>query len=193
MKKKLIMACLIGFISFFASSSNAQISVDFNVGAQPLWGPVGYDQANYYYLPDIQTYYSVPTRQYVYLENNKWTFNNSLPSRYSGYNLYNGYKVVLNNPRPYLSFDTHKVKYAKYKGYKGKQPAIRYSNNSKYFVVKGHPKHSMAPGQARKTTVSRINNVNGARNSNDNHQSKGNDKDHSKGNGHEKGNGKGKH
>src|SRR5687768_9540391 len=106
MSKKIVTACLIGFISLFASTTQAQISVNFNVGSQPLWGPVGYDQANYYYMPDIHTYYSVPTRQYVYLQNNKWQFSNALPSRYSGYNLYNGYKVVMNSPRPYLSYNT---------------------------------------------------------------------------------------
>lgn len=160
MNKKILMACLIGFMSFFASSSNAQISVNFNVGSQPLWGPVGYDQANYYYMPDIDTYYSVPTRQYVYLQNDKWLFSNALPSHYSGYNLYNGYKVVMNSPRPYLSYKTHKVKYAKYKGYKGKQGTIKYSNNPKYYVVKGHPKHTFkGTGSSKKSTVSRSNYV----------------------------------
>lgn len=152
MNKKIALSCLIGFLSFFANTSSAQISVNFNVGAQPLWGPVGYDQANYYYMPDIDTYYNVPTRQYVYLQNDKWQFSNALPSRYSGYDLYNGYKVVMNSPRPYLSYNTHKVKYAKFKGYKAKQGTIRYSTDPKYFVVKGHPKGT---GQGNKNTVAR--------------------------------------
>ncbi len=37
MKKNLMIACVIGFMSFFANTSQAQISVNFNVGAQPLW------------------------------------------------------------------------------------------------------------------------------------------------------------
>ena len=184
MNKKIMIACLMGLMSFFASSSNAQISVNFNIGSQPLWGPVGYDRANYYYLPDIETYYNVPSRQYVYLENNKWTFNNSLPSRYRGYNLYNGYKVVLNRPRPYLSFNTDKVKYVKYKGFKNKQPTIRYSNNSKYFVVKGHPRHphGMAPGQAKKIGTRKMNGTNSNRGYGDQHDKES-----------KKGKGKGKH
>ena len=194
MNKKIVIKCLIGFISFFASTSNAQISVNFNVGSQPLWGPVGYDQANYYYMPGIDTYYSVPTRQYVYLQNNKWQFSNALPSRYSGYNLYNGYKVVMNNPRPYLSHNTHKVKYAKYKGYKAKQGTIKYSTNPKYFVVKGHPKHAYkGSSQAQKSTVSRSNYVKTA--SKISHSPKGNSNSN-KGSNDSKGGskgGKGKH
>ena len=155
MNRKLLIACLIGFISLIANNSNAQVSVNINIGAQPLWGPVGYDRVNYYYLPDIDTYYSVPARQYVYLNNGGWIFSNSLPSRYSGYNLYNGYKIVMNSPRPYRYYSTHKVKYAKYKGYKGNQPTIRYSNNPKYYVVKGHPKHSgvRSSGYAKRSTA----------------------------------------
>ena len=187
------MACLIGFMSFFASSSNAQISVNFNVGSQPLWGPVGYNQANNYYLPDIETYYNVPTRQYIYQENNKWQFSKVLPSRYSGYNLYNGYKVVMNNPRPYLSYNTDRVKYAKYKGYKGKQQAIRYSNDSKYFVIKGHPKHPLggAPGQAKKSYNSKSYHQEGSKMKSSGNQGNGNSNGNDNSKGHDKGNGNG--
>jgi hypothetical protein len=48
----------------------AQVRVNINIGSQPVWGPVGYDHVDYYYLPDIETYYYVPTRQFVYF--NKW-------------------------------------------------------------------------------------------------------------------------
>lgn len=192
MNKKIWMACLIGFMSFFASNSNAQVSVNFNVAAQPLWGPTGYNQASNYYLPDIDTYYNVPNKQYIYLQDNKWQFSNTLPSRYSGYNLYNGYKVVMNNPRPYLSYKTDRVKYAKYKGYKGKQPAIRYSNDPKYFVIKGHPKHPLggAPGQAKKTSISSSNRVHVASKGNTMNQGNGNNNNQNKGGNKEKGKGK---
>lgn len=142
MNKRILLTCLIGFLSLYAGSSKAQVSINFNIGAQPLWGPVGYEQANYYYLPEIDTYYSVPSRQYVYLQNGGWVFSRALPYRYRSYNLYNGYKVVMNGPRPYRYYNSHKVKYAKYRNYRGKQRSIRYSNDPKYYVVKGHPKHS---------------------------------------------------
>jgi hypothetical protein len=148
MNKKILITCLLGFITLFAGTSNAQVSLNVNIGAQPLWGPVGYEQANYYYLPDIDTYYNVPTRQYVYLQNGGWVFSNSLPYRHRSYNLYNGYKVVMNSPRPYRYYSSHKVKYARYRGYTGKQHSIRYSNNPRYYVVKGHPKHSYRPSRS---------------------------------------------
>jgi hypothetical protein len=120
-------------------SSKAQVSVSVNIGAQPQWGPAGYASVDYYYLPDIECYYYVPRRQFVYMSGPNWVFSYDLPSRYRGYDLYGGYKVVINEPKPYLQFATHKVKYGNYKGAKGKQVVIRDSKDPKYFVVKGHP------------------------------------------------------
>ncbi|MET0944784.1 MAG: hypothetical protein ABWY22_05220, partial [Flavobacterium sp.] len=45
--------------------SNAQVNVNVNIGTPPLWGPVGYNDARYYYLPDLQTYYDVSTSNYI--------------------------------------------------------------------------------------------------------------------------------
>ena len=128
---------------------SAQVSVNINLGAQPVWGPVGYDYVEYYYLPDIETYYYVPKRQYVYLSNGRWIHSAYLPNRYRTYNLYSGYKVVINEPRPYLHFTNHKVVYAKYKGNNGRQVIIKNSNEPKYYVVKGHPKYNGGGNKAR--------------------------------------------
>lgn len=139
--KKFILLTFIAAGSFISKPATAQVSVNINIGAQPVWGPVGYDYVEYYYLPGIETYYYVPTRQFIYLTNGRWIFARALPARYSYFNIYTGYKVVINEPRPYLMFSRHKVKFAKYKGYNGRQVIIKNSNNPKYYVVKGHPKY----------------------------------------------------
>lgn len=139
MKKMIICAAL--FLSAVAfNSAKSQVSININIGSQPAWGPVGYDYVEYYYLPDIETYYYVPTRQYIYLSGGNWVFSYSLPVRYRSYNIYSGYKVVVNEPRAYTHFKTHKVKYAGYRGNRS-QVVIRNSDNPKYYVVKGHPKY----------------------------------------------------
>lgn len=136
----LVLALAVGFI-IISKPASAQISVNINIGAQPAWGPVGYDYVEYYYLPDIEVYYYVPRHQYVYLSNGRWIFSVSLPYRYRSYDLYRGYKVVINEPRPYMHFQTHRVEYARYRGNRG-QVIIRNSNDPKYYVVKGHPKYN---------------------------------------------------
>jgi hypothetical protein len=154
--KKLLFVLGIGVLgsATFPKSSEAQVSINVNIGAQPLWGPVGYDHVDYYYLPDIESYYYVPTRQFVYLSNGRWIFGASLPSRFRNYDLYRGYKVVINQPRPYVYFKDHRVKYSKYRGYHGHQQMIRYSNDSRYYVVKGHPKH-LSNGKGYKSSPNR--------------------------------------
>ncbi|MCZ4244248.1 hypothetical protein [Pedobacter punctiformis] len=138
--KKIILLSLLCVVGFMPVKLSAQVNVNVNIGSQPLWGPVGYEHADYYYLPDIESYYDVTQRQFVSLNNGTWVFTRALPSRYSSYNLYNGYKVVINSPKPYLYFKDDKVKYAKFKGYKS-QPVISRSSDPKYFIVKGHPKN----------------------------------------------------
>jgi hypothetical protein len=139
--KKLLFLILLPLISFVPLSTSAQVQINVNIGSQPLWGPAGYDYVDYYYLPEVESYYYVPKQQFVYLSNGSWVFGLSLPSKYRNYDLYNGYKVVMNTPKPYLHFRDHKVKYAKYKG-NHSQTAIIKSRDPKYYVVKGHPKYN---------------------------------------------------
>lgn len=130
MKKFTAIAILI-FSAFVSQPAQSQVNVNINLGRQPAWGPVGYDRVEYYYLPDIDAYYSVPKRQFIYADGNRWIFSNSLPSRYAGYDLYNGYKVVVNDPTPYMRPDVYRVKYGKYKGNRG-QAIIRDSHDERY-------------------------------------------------------------
>jgi len=111
---------LIGVLFLSFSYSQAQVSVNVNIGTPPAWGPAGYSDVRYYYLPDLETYYDVNTSNYVYLNNGRWVRTRSMSSAYRNYDLYSHYKVVLTNyrgERPYDNFKTHRVKYAK--GYKG--------------------------------------------------------------------------
>jgi len=136
--KKLIVLGLLGVIGWMPYRAAAQVSISLNIGSQPLWGPVGYDYVDNYYLPDIECYYNVPRRQFIYMDNNRWIYSSSLPSRYRGYDLYNGYKVVVNSRDPYRNFDRDRISYARYRNVRSQQ-VIRYSRDSRYYVVKGHP------------------------------------------------------
>jgi hypothetical protein len=148
MKKLTILTMFFcGLLIHQQSNAQVKLNVNVNLGSQPTWGPEGYDYVDYYYLPDIDAYYSVPQRQFIYLDGNRWAYANSLPPRYAGYNLYNGYKVVINEPKPYLRADVYRVKYAKYKGGNGpKQIIIRDSHDQRY---KNHPGKSGYKGNGK--------------------------------------------
>ena len=104
----------------FAVQTNAQVSVNVNIGSPPLWGPVGYTEVQYYYLPDVEAYYDVHTSMFIYYYGGVWIHRAFLPTHYRYYDLYSGYKVVLtdyHDQKPNIHFKKQKVKY--FKGYKG--------------------------------------------------------------------------
>ena len=138
-----------------SATTYAQISVNFNIGVQPVWGPTGYDYVEYYYLPDIDCYYYVPMHRFYYLEGGRWIYRSSLPSRYGNYDLYNSYKVVVNERDPWRNDNTYRQKYASYKGRHDQQP-IRDSRDSKYFVNPKHPEHNNYIQQQKQNNGNRI-------------------------------------
>jgi hypothetical protein len=141
MKNKILLVVfLLGGFVFQKAAAQIRVGVKINIGTQPAWGPVGYDHVDYYYMPDIDAYYYVPNRQYIYQERGRWRFTTSLPSRFH-YDVNTGYKVVVNEPRPYLQGDVYRTKYTGFKG-RHDQEIIRNSQDSKYFENKGHPQHN---------------------------------------------------
>lgn len=129
-----------GFAFLMASCSlQAQVSVNVNIGGRPDWGPVGYTEANYYYLPDVEAYYDVRQSNFIYINNGTWITARTLPTRYRSYNLYDGPKVVLTDyrgNRPYTYFKTHRVKY---RGHHPQTVIVKKSHHHHY--EKKHYKH----------------------------------------------------
>ncbi|MDN3585637.1 hypothetical protein QWY86_03095 [Pedobacter aquatilis] len=151
MKKLLIISAIVGIVALTSKESNAQVSLNVNIGTQPAWVPAGYQNVNYYYLPEVQSYYYVPQRQFVYLSGNRWTRSRYLPARYRGYNLNHGRKVVVYGNSPYRSYNTHRVRYATHtnyyrNSYGGGGNRVRYSApgrsyKSVKYVNRGHDFH----------------------------------------------------
>lgn len=119
---KIFKLIIVGFLLFFAVSVQAQISVHVNLGSPPQWGPVGYSDVRYYYLPDVEAYYDIPSSMFIYYNGVTWVHRRSLPTRYRSYDLYDGYKVPMSDYRgnnPYSKFRQHKMQYAR--GYRGQE------------------------------------------------------------------------
>lgn len=171
---KALQLALLGLLLVTAGVSRAQVTVNVNLGSPPAWGPAGYTDVRYYYIPDVESYYDVGTREYIYIKKGKWVRATALPVVYKSYNLYNGYKVVVTDYKgatPYIYYKTHKVKYPK--GYKGK-----------FQKTNGLP-----PGQAKKMVSRSGNNKVVVKSNGNGNKGKGGGNGNGKGNGH----GKGKH
>jgi hypothetical protein len=114
MKKILLIAVMVSGAALM-TPAKAQVSINVNIGAQPQWGPAGYDYAGYYYFPDMDVYYNVAQQQFIYFNAGRRIFAASLPVSYRNYDLYSCYKVVINDPRPYLHPDIYRSRYAPYR------------------------------------------------------------------------------
>ncbi len=141
LKHIFVTVSLIVFFSLSCNTVQSQVRMSFNVALQPLWGPVGYNYANYYYLPEADVFYSVPENKFYYLNSNsnRWIGVYNLPPQYN-VDLYNTYKVVVKKQRPYLNHGYYVSNYAKYKHGGPKQLIIRESDEPRYVKIKGHPK-----------------------------------------------------
>lgn len=139
--KKLILLFVLCTSGLLCSTTSAQVTFRVNIGSQPIWGPVGYDHVEYYYLPEIEAYYYVPSRQFIFMENGRWLTRSSLPARYRNFDMYNARKIVVNEPKPYLRHNDYKARYTS-SNVRSNQQSIRDSRDSRYFVNKNHPQYN---------------------------------------------------
>jgi hypothetical protein len=102
--KKILLCSTLFFFLAFCKSASAQFQTDNNLKEQPKWGLAGHDYVEYYYLPDIETYYYVPGKQFIYQSGAYWTFSSSLPESNKHYDLRAANKVVINEPGAYRYF-----------------------------------------------------------------------------------------
>lgn len=177
---KTIKLLAIGILLIFAASAQSQLSINVHIGSPPAWGPAGYSDVRYYYLPDVEAYYDVQSSMFIYISGNQWIRRSYLPSRYRNYDLYHGYKVVMNDYRgnsPYSNFREHKMKYAR--GYRGgEQHNIgerKFKNNNKE-VSHSQNQSYRKPNEKSKNIGKENGNKNDRSNDNNKNKNDGNEK-----------------
>lgn len=171
---KALQIIIVGIAIFLASAAQAQVSLNVHLGSPPAWGPTGYNDAQYYYLPDVESYYDVNSSMFIYNNNGRWVHRRSLPYRYRNYDLYNGYKVVMSDYRgntPYTNYSQHRMQYNK--GYRG--PEQRTIGTNPRYRNQGTNDHNY--GRSNRMNRNRNNNNNNNSNMQDNnHDRNGNRK-----------------
>ena len=122
----------------FIAASQAQVSVNVNLDNPPLWAPADRVVSQYYYLPEIDSYYDVPAKRFLYPINGKWVRVKKLPKKYRNYNLKGGKIVYLTDYRgnaPYKFNKNHKAKY-----FDNDRNKVIYVQDHKYKKNKNHKK-----------------------------------------------------
>jgi len=137
MKKLLFIlgfGLIVGMVNL--NKVEAQVYVNINIDIHPAWGPSGYDYAEYYYIPEINIYYDVINRLYIYPNRGRWISSMYLPLAYSYYDFYSLYKVVLNGIfRPWRLNRSHINLYSGY-CYNYFQVPIYYMREPHYHLAR---------------------------------------------------------
>lgn len=106
-----------GIILFAASTTTqAQVSVNVNIGGpavvvRPAWVPQNNVNVDFYYIPEIQSYYDVNASLYVYMNRGNWVRTRYVPVQYRNYDLNRCNRVALrgyHGSRPYSYYTNHR-------------------------------------------------------------------------------------
>ncbi len=113
-----VMAVILLSVSLFSSCDLYTYSA---VGVQmryenPQWAPPYSAGVRYYYIPDIEAYYDLSTREFVYLSNGQWYYSASCPSNYTGFDLNDCFTVALdvNIYQPWMHHQYYVSHYPRY-------------------------------------------------------------------------------
>jgi hypothetical protein len=94
-----VLVMMLLFISAFPGcetyrygTQGPQIVVD-----NPQWAPPYYSGARYYYFPDIECYYDLYSREFIYLDHAQWIYSRDIPYMYRDFDLNNCFVVVVNS------------------------------------------------------------------------------------------------
>lgn len=139
LKKLAVIALTLLSVSVFSgcdlytySTSGGQTSYE-----NPQWAPPYYNGARYYYLPDIESYYDLSSREFIFLNNGQWVYSYNLPSIYPDFDLNDCYTVVLsvNVYQPWMHHQYYVSHYPRYY-YRD------YYDHSNYAYVRGFNENS---------------------------------------------------
>lgn len=127
--KKFVLSIIIAAGGLLTQTASAQVGVSVGVRLgpvvinvhKPVAPAVVYD--DFYYLPEVEAYYSVPEHCYYYMDGNRrWVNAAYLPGRYRDYDWRYARRYEIHNQRP---FDNHVY----YRNRFGGNPGRNWDNN----------------------------------------------------------------
>lgn len=114
MKKKILpIAIVLSILLINAADAQVRVNLNVNIGQRPAWGLPGNYTGDYYYFPEIDVFYHIPQRRFVYLDRGHWIYVSDLPRAYRGFDLYRGHKIVINDPNPFARPHYYRERYGR--------------------------------------------------------------------------------
>ena len=127
-KLALISAIVMSGLVYNTAKAQVNIHVGFHVGPRPVYvparvvvdrpAPVVYAEPvsyscndDYYYLPDVDAYYSVPERCYYYNNGGAWVSAGYLPGAYRNYDWRSARRFEVREARPFMRADYYRARF----------------------------------------------------------------------------------
>jgi len=122
--KKLFIVSAIAMSGLIYNTANAQIGIRIGLHLSPRrvytapvvveQPPVYNDGDDYYYLPDVDAYYSVDEQCYYYFDGDNWIAADYLPGVYHDYDWRSARRYEIRESRPYLHNSVYRSRYNGY-------------------------------------------------------------------------------
>jgi hypothetical protein len=116
--KKIALISALALSGLFYNKANAQIRISLGlhlpVAQVAIQAPVYADynsSDDYYYLPDVDAYYSVAEQCYYYNDGVNWTSAAYLPGEYRDYDWRNARRYEVRAHRPYLNANFYRERF----------------------------------------------------------------------------------
>lgn len=144
--KKLILMSAIAVSGLMYQTASAQIGVRFNInlGTRPVMvqqAPV-YDE-DYYYLPEVEAYYSVNQHCYYYQDGGRWISAAYLPGAYRNYDWQHANHYAVKEARPYMHNEVYRSRYG---GAEGRRDWNNRDDRSRVYANRDRVDHNQYRG-----------------------------------------------
>lgn len=131
MKKIILIAAC--FVLMAGYKSDAQVSVNLQVGSPVMTTTWWSTDDSYYYIPEYGVYYNVNRRVYVYPAEGRWVYAPALPPAYGTYKLVPGSYYTVHAKAPFRNHGYYQSTYPK--------PPRQHQDNGKHKGQVEHENH----------------------------------------------------
>lgn len=136
--KKLMILSAMAVSGLMVQSAKAQIGIHINLhlGGSPVYEAPEPEYADqYYYLPDVEAYYSVRENCYYYNNGYNWVSAAYLPGAYRNYDWHYARRIEIREPRPYLRSEAYRSRYG---GFEHRNWNYRDEHDNRMYADRDH-------------------------------------------------------
>jgi hypothetical protein len=146
----LISAIALSSLFYYSASAQVRVHLSLNLNPRPVYVParvvvqdqpaeytesVSYDgDEDYYYLPEVDAYYSIPEQCYYYNNGGSWVSAAYLPGAYHDFDWRSSRRFEVRAHRPFMHNDYYRTRYngIAFNGRWDRGYSRAYANNNRF-------------------------------------------------------------